>query len=112
MDNVDGGTYISTTAKGPVVDNPQVDVVKIVAFTILNREFAVGLGAALASPVVDEDVQFGAEFSPVAEELLKQKRIHPIPKEVREDGLSGIVSGLENLRAGKVHRRRLVYSIP
>jgi hypothetical protein len=49
-----GGLYISCTSSGPVIDNPRVKTIKIVAFTVLGREFAFGAqGPQL--PVIEED---------------------------------------------------------
>lgn len=105
-----GGAYISCTSNGPVIDNPTVQTIKIVAFTVLGKEFAFGAkGPQL--PVIEEDQAFGADFTLRIEELLKTKDIQPIQAEVKAGGLQGILSGLDELKAGIVHNKRLVYRV-
>jgi ABC-type branched-subunit amino acid transport system substrate-binding protein len=105
-----GGIYISCTSSGPIIDNPRVKTIKIVAFTVLGREFAFGAkGPQL--PVIEEDQVFGADFALKIEELLAAKRIQPVQAEVRAGGLQGILSGLDDLKAGKVHSKRLVHRV-
>jgi hypothetical protein len=45
------------------------------------------------------------------EELLTAKRIQPVQAEVQAGGLQGILSGLDDLKAGKVHNKRLVHRV-
>lgn len=105
-----GGTYISCTATGPALDNARVKTIKIFAFAMLGHESPFPLtGSTSAS--VKEDAEFGAHFTMKAEKLMRGGQIKPIAAEIRQGGLQGIVSGLEDLKASKVGRRRLVYQV-
>lgn len=106
-----GGTYISCQAKGPGIDNnPSVKTIRIVAFTVLGREFSFGIHG-LAAPVVQEDVVFGREFAVVAGRLLADAKLRSLQREVRSGGLKEISGGLDDLKSGRVRGRRLVYQI-
>ncbi|KIW19441.1 hypothetical protein PV08_00013 [Exophiala spinifera] len=102
------GFYISLTANGPTINARDVQTIKIVGFTILGREFSFGF-KGVASPVVEEDVAFATQFAVLIEQFFSDDKIKPLRAEVRVEGLSGIVSGLNDLREGKVHGKRLVY---
>lgn len=105
-----GGTYIACTMASPAIDNPIVKTIRIVAFTILGREFSLGAGAPVF-PIVSEDVDFAAEFVVRAERLLERDEIKPIQETARQGGLPAIVDGLLDLKSGNVSRSRLVYSL-
>lgn len=77
---------------------------------MLNRRFlfeAIGLQADINV----EDVAFATEFARRAERLVALNAIKPSAAEIRTGGLEGIVSGLEDMKAGRVRGRRLVYVI-
>lgn len=75
---------------------------------MLGRPFSFFDGAP-GAPLVKEDVQFATEFAVKAEGWLKENKIQPLPVDVKAGGLEGISGGLEELRTGQVHRKRLVY---
>ncbi|KAK4945324.1 hypothetical protein LTR10_015483 [Elasticomyces elasticus] len=105
-----GGFYISCTANGPAIDNPQVKTIKIFAFAMLGHESPFPLTGSMSSSL-REDVDFGTEFTARAETLLREDKIKPIAADIRQGGLQGIVSGLRDLKASKVGGRRLVYEV-
>jgi aspyridone synthetase trans-acting enoyl reductase len=103
-----GGKYISFT--GARIRNSRIRTVNIFGFTMLNRDFlfeAIGLRAEINV----EDVAFAKDFGRRAERLIGMNAIKPSAAEVRSGGLHGIISGLEDMRAGRVRRKRLVYII-
>lgn len=105
---ISGGKYISFT--GAIIRDPRITTINIFGFTMLNREFlfeAIGFRADINV----EDVTFAAEFARRAERLIALNAIKPSAAEIRTGGLHGIVSGLEDMKAGRVRGKRLVYVI-
>lgn len=105
---VSGGKYISFT--GASIRDPRITTVNIFGFTLLNREFlfeAIGLRADINV----RDVTFATDLARRAERLIALNAIKPSAAEVRPGGLDGIVSGLEDMKAGRVRGKRLVYVI-
>ena len=47
----------------------------------------------------------------VADPLVAQGKIKAHPPEVRGEGLKGVLSGLQDLKAGKVSGKKLVYRV-
>lgn len=106
---VSGGKYISFTGAGRIHD-PRIATVTIFGFTMLNREFlfeSIGLRAEINI----EDVTFATDFARRAERLIALNAIQHSAAKVRPGGLNGIVSGLEDMKAGRIQRKRLVYVI-
>ncbi|KIW87266.1 uncharacterized protein Z519_12169 [Cladophialophora bantiana CBS 173.52] len=104
------GTYISFTANGPEIGLPNVKSVKIVSFTVLGRVFSFRAKGPIF-PVIEDDAAFGGKFADRLELLLRGGKLKPLRSEEREGGLTNIVSGLEELKAGRVRGRRLVYAL-
>ncbi|PON21677.1 TOXD, partial [Trichoderma gamsii] len=105
---VSGGKYISFT--GARIRDRRITTVNIFGFTMLNIEFlfeAIGIRADINV----EDVTFATDFARRAERLIARNAIKPSAAEVRPGGLDGIVSGLEDMKAGRVRGRRLVYVV-
>lgn len=103
-----GGKYISFA--GARIRDARITTVNIFGFTMLNREFlfeAIGIRAAINV----EDVTFTTDFARRAERLIALNAIKPSAAEVRPGGLDGIISGLEDMKAGRVRGKRLVYVI-
>ncbi|KAK2686283.1 hypothetical protein QWA68_014846 [Fusarium oxysporum] len=105
-----GGTYVACTLSRPDIDNPKVNTIRIVAFTILGRAFSL-LPPGRVFPVVSKDVDFAKDFVLKAEKLIEEKKIQPIQAIIKEGGLDAIADGLVDLKLGKVSRARLVYPI-
>ncbi|KAL5590252.1 hypothetical protein FOBRF1_013809 [Fusarium oxysporum] len=105
-----GGTYIACTRSGPDIDNPRVETIRIVAFTLLGRAFSLD-DRGPVFPVVSKDVDFAKDFVLRAEKLLEEDKIKPIQGIIKEGGLDAIVDGLVDLKLGTVRRARLVYPI-
>lgn len=104
-----GGKYISLTGAGRI-HNPCITTVNIFGFTMLNREFLFE-SKGIQAEINVEDVNFAADFSTRAERLIALNTIKHSTAEVRSGGLDGIISGLEDMKAERVRRKRLVYII-
>lgn len=104
-----GGKYISLTGVGRIHD-PRILTVNIFGFTMLNREFLFE-SKGIRAEINVEDVNFAADFAPHVERLLALNVIKHNTVEVRSGGLNGIISGLEDMKAGRVRKKRLVYVI-
>lgn len=103
-----GGRYISFGGAG--IRDPRITTINIFRFTMLNREFlfeAIGLRAEINI----QDVNFAADFARRAERIIAYNAIKPSAVDVRPGGLDGIVSGLQDMKAGNIRRKRLVYVI-
>ncbi|EHK47328.1 Hypothetical protein TRIATDRAFT_81382 [Trichoderma atroviride IMI 206040] len=103
-----GGEYISFT--GARIRDPRITTVNIFGFTMLNREFFFE-ARGLRANVNVADVTFTTNFARRAERLIALNAIKPSAAEVRPGGLDGIISGLEDMKAGRVRGKRLVYII-
>lgn len=57
------------------------------------------------------DREFMASFYKLIEKHLKSRKLQPIPVEVREGGLASILDGVAALRQGRVHGKKLVYTL-
>jgi hypothetical protein len=106
---ISGGKYISFTAEGEI-DDPRISVIKLFGFTMMNREYLFE-SKGIRAEINRNDVNFAIEFAQIAEQLLAVSAIKAGAAEVRPGGLNGIISGLEELKSGKIHRKRLVYLI-
>lgn len=62
-------------------------------------------------PAMPEDFELGKKFVALTEELLKAKAIKTHPVDLREGGIDGILSGMQDLKDGKVSGAKLVYRI-
>ncbi|KAL7917906.1 GroES-like protein [Trichoderma austrokoningii] len=105
---VSGGKYISFAGVG--ISDPRITTVNIFGFTMLNRKFFFE-DIGLRSEINIEDVNFATGFARRAERLIAQNAIKPSAAEIRPGGLDGIASGLEEMKAGKIRRKRFVYII-
>lgn len=106
---ISGGKYISLTGAGRIHD-PRILTVNIFGFTMLNREFLFE-SKGIRAEINVEDVNFAADFAPHVERLFALNVIKHNTVEVRSGGLNGIISGLEDMKAGRVRKKRLVYVI-
>lgn len=55
--------------------------------------------------------EFGIKWWNMVQQLLEDRRIQPHPYQVKPGGLTGVLSGLQMLREGKVRASKLVYQI-
>lgn len=58
-----------------------------------------------------KNFEFGVQWWTIAQKLLEERRILPHPYQVKPGGLSGVLSGLQMLREGKVRASKLVYRV-
>ncbi|KAK1240248.1 hypothetical protein MKX08_007690 [Trichoderma sp. CBMAI-0020] len=105
---VSGGKYVSFT--GTRIRDPRITTANMFGFTMLNREFLFE-ARGLQADINVEDVTFTTNFARRAERLIALNAIKPSTAEVRPGGLNGIVFGLEDMKAGRVRGKRLVYII-
>ncbi|KAF5531535.1 alcohol dehydrogenase like domain-containing protein [Fusarium mexicanum] len=66
---------------------------------------------AYGRPCVPQHRQFGAYLFALAERWLQDGSIKPHPLEIREGGLGSICEGINDLRIGAVHAKKLVYPL-
>ncbi|KAF5601169.1 zinc-binding oxidoreductase [Fusarium pseudocircinatum] len=90
--------------------NPRTDVTSIatVFHTTFGRAFNFG---GQHMPASKDDYEFGKSFYGLAEQLIGQGRIQPLPGRVGGGGLKGVIDGLAELEAGKVQGEKLVYNV-
>ncbi|KAH7010627.1 chaperonin 10-like protein [Microdochium trichocladiopsis] len=102
-----GGKY---TSLSPIPKLQRDDVVNLntMAFTAVGEAFHIG---DLSVPAVPEEYAFAVKFVRLAQELLTQGRIKAHPFEVRDGGLEGALSGLQEMREGKISGKKLVYKL-
>lgn len=79
-------------------------------YTVAGEEFEFPLGSGRIFPASQEDFDFGKKIMTIAEELLKEGKFRGQPT-VREGGLAGVFSGLDDLREGRVSGQKLVYEV-
>lgn len=84
----------------------------------ITSEFVLGytaVGEAFSKwadfPARPQDYEFAKEFFRICQPLLHEGKIQPHPIEVRRGGLQSIPEGLEDMRAGRVRAKKLVYRI-
>lgn len=106
MSSGKGGVYVNLMG----VDSPRHDVEAkfFLGYTALGRPFRY---EGKDWPIVPEDYKVATAFGSLAETLLEQERIKPHPAAVREDGLDGILRGMDDMKSGKISGEKLVYMI-
>jgi hypothetical protein len=62
-------------------------------------------------PAIPEDFERAVGFSKLAEALLAQDRFKAHPLRVCPGGLGGVLSGMQEMKEGKVSGKKLVYRI-
>ncbi|KAK9236797.1 protein TOXD [Lipomyces kononenkoae] len=103
MSSRKGGAYCNLMG----VDAPREDV-KSIFFLGYNAIGEAFYYERKEWPVVPEDYVLAKTFGILAEELLEQGKIQPHPAAVRSGGLGAILSGLEDMKRGKVSGQKLV----
>ncbi|KAI9699172.1 MAG: putative secondary metabolism biosynthetic enzyme [Bogoriella megaspora] len=71
----------------------------------------VKLAGVYGRPAQPQDREFASRLFPMAEKLLSQGLLRPHPIEIRTGGLKTISYGIDDLRAGRVRAKKLVYPI-
>ncbi|KAI9655972.1 MAG: putative secondary metabolism biosynthetic enzyme [Bathelium mastoideum] len=69
----------------------------------------VRLAGVYGRPARPQDREFASRLFPMAETLLSQGLLKPHPMEIRTGGLKSVACGIDDLRAGRVRARKLVY---
>ncbi|KAF4624957.1 hypothetical protein G7Y89_g13215 [Cudoniella acicularis] len=104
-----GGKYTATL---PVTDfpNPRDNIsnTMTLSYTGIGERFFFGPHEFAAKK---DDFDFGVKHVQLSAKLLQEKKLVPIPIEVRDGDLEGISLGLDNLRKGEVRGKKLVYRI-
>lgn len=62
-------------------------------------------------PASEEDFQFMKAFVALSEKLIEDGKLKPHNYDVRDDGLNGVLSGLKDMKDGKVSATKLVYKV-
>lgn len=77
-------------------------------YTVVGEEFMYEGSVWSAQP---KDFELTKKFVSVAEDLLGAGLIKPHPVDLRKGGLDGILSGMQDLKDGKVSGAKLVYRV-
>ncbi|EOD52107.1 putative zinc-binding oxidoreductase protein [Neofusicoccum parvum UCRNP2] len=79
-------------------------------YTTFGETFTKAFGPG-EFPASKEDYEFGSSFWKLTEQLLAEGKFKVHRPDVRGGGLEGVLEGLEELKAGKVSGKKLVYKI-
>ncbi|WVR04937.1 hypothetical protein IAU60_001949 [Kwoniella sp. DSM 27419] len=91
--------------------NPDLKIVSTLVYTILGHEFNFSRKSGGAPiPYSADDHAFGKKIYAATPELITKYGIKPNPTHIR-GGLDDITAGFEDMKAGKVSGRKLVYKI-
>jgi NADPH:quinone reductase-like Zn-dependent oxidoreductase len=100
----EGATYLCI---GPVQpDRLDIDFKMCMGVLYFNEPFKFHEQIIPSPPELFESA---VKFAKVAEQLLDEGKIRLHPKEVKKDGLKGVLEGLQEMREKKVHGKKLVY---
>ena len=69
----------------------------------------VKLAGVYGRPARPQDREFASHLFPMAETLLSQGLLKPHRMEIRTGGLKTVTHGIDDLRAGRVRAKKLVY---
>lgn len=78
-------------------------------YTCFGRRFTL-MGKTWEPSV--EDKAFMTAFYRRFENLIASGKVRPMPHEIKEGGLQGVLEGIPLIQAGKVRAKKLVYPIP
>ncbi|OQV09042.1 hypothetical protein CLAIMM_13224 [Cladophialophora immunda] len=92
------------------INSPRDDVESssVVMYTMFGEAFVFGPRQFAADP---QDWEFAKMFMGLTEQLLAEGKLKTHPEVVKEGGLAGVIQGLKDLQAGKVHSGKLVYRV-
>lgn len=102
-----GGKYTSLL-RVEKLDRDDISNNFTLAYTALGERFTYGPNEF---PPNKTDYDFAVKFAKLAGDLLAQGKYHVHPPDVREGGLEGVLSGLQDLREKKVSGKKLVYRV-
>lgn len=85
-----------------------VETVGTLMYTIFGEEFAK-FGATF--PACAEDFEFAKSFMAMTEKLLAEGKLKTHAEAVGKGGLQGALQGMEDMKAGKVSGKKLVYRV-
>ncbi|KAJ5263145.1 zinc-binding oxidoreductase ToxD [Penicillium angulare] len=90
--------------------HPRTDVKNIhtLAYTVNDEDFEMGNSLIPAKP---DDLEFGKMFWELATKLIAESKISTHPILACTGGLEGVLHGINQLREGKVSRKKLVYNL-
>ena len=106
MSSSTGGTYCAIV---PIENLPRDDL----KFTFVRANSCFGVELKMGDLIITPttaDFENAFEFFQLAGRLLEEKKVR-IPFEVREGGLDRIKEGLNDLDAGRISAKKLVYKI-
>jgi NADPH:quinone reductase-like Zn-dependent oxidoreductase len=106
-----GGTYVTVAMPQPS-SRADVEVKRVTGQTCYGEDCELkGPGFGMKFPAKPEDYVFCSEFYEITRNMLAAGRLKTHPADVRNDGLQGVLEGLQELREGSVSGRKLVYRI-
>lgn len=90
--------------------SPRADVASVGTnlYTIWGEYFKTG---QVEYPASIEDFEWAKRFMAIAEDLISKGRLKPHQEIVKEFGLEGVLSGLDDLKNGIVRGGKLVYRV-
>jgi hypothetical protein len=92
------------------VKSPREDVetTNTLMYTIFGEEFQKG---NRVTPASQEDFEFAKKFYDITEKLLANGKLKTHPEQVGEDGLEGVLKGMESMKNNGVSGIKLVYRV-
>lgn len=100
--------YHGTIASGSRAVRDGLEFFATVAYSAYGLPFELGDRKFDANK---EDYEWAVKWNELVEKLLEERRWKPHRKQVRNGGLYGVLSGLEDMKNGKVSAAKLVYRV-
>lgn len=104
--STEGGEYSALLSVK--VERENVHDRTTLAYTAIGEAFNFG---SEPFPAMPQNKEFAANFIPVAEKLLAEKKVKVHPIKVLPGGLNGVLGGLQDMKEGKVRGEKLVYNV-
>ncbi|KAH0538122.1 hypothetical protein FGG08_005284 [Glutinoglossum americanum] len=103
-----GGKYSGLLIPKPKLPRGDVENLVTFAYTGLGEGF---VKAGKSFPPVPEDYEFQKHFWALTEGLLRDGKFKVHPLHVGEEGLKGVLEGMQSMREDKVSGKKLVYRV-
>ncbi|KAH9209070.1 putative zinc-binding oxidoreductase ToxD [Leptodontidium sp. 2 PMI_412] len=104
--STEGGKY--TALLPSKVLGSHVETTDTLAYSVFGEEWVMGTKAFAAKP---EDFEFGKMWWAMVETLMAEDKIKPHNIRMGQNGLAGVLEGLELLRDSKISGEKLVYLV-
>lgn len=93
----------------PKIPRDDLEVTHTLMYTIFNETFHHQGGKEF--PASQEDFDFARNFAGVVEELLQHGLLRTHPDKVGNEGLIGVLKGLQDLKEDRVSKQKLIYRV-